>query len=110
MKEDSDQIPESKDECEEGEDGDSLIRGNVFKNPEILKMHLDILYKTVSFLDKNKINEGLPQYLENKKARLQEQEKNNLENKVPKQKRGPKARNPDEPAKDSTKFMTPNKS
>ena len=58
------------DECLlEEDEADSLIRGNVFKNPEILKMHLDILYKTVSFLDKNKINESLPQYLESKKAR-----------------------------------------
>ena len=48
---------------------DSLIRGNVFKNPEILKMHLDILYKTVPFLDKNKINDNLTQYIENKKIR-----------------------------------------
>lgn len=69
MKDESDQITETKEEGFDLEDGDSLIRGNVFKNPEILKMHLDILYKTVSFLDKNKINETLPQYLENKKAR-----------------------------------------
>lgn len=69
MKEESDQILESKEEGLDEDDGDSLIRGNVFKNPEILKMHLDILYKTVSFLDKDKINEGLPQYLESKKVR-----------------------------------------
>lgn len=84
MKDESEHIQESREDGDEGNDCDSLIRGNVFKNPEILKMHLDILYKTVSFLDKNKINEGLPQYLENKKVRLQEQEKNSLESKVPK--------------------------
>lgn len=66
---DVEEIQESKEEVAEEDEADSLIRGNVFKNPEILKMHLDILYKTVSFLDKIKINETLPQYLENKKAR-----------------------------------------
>ena len=30
-------------------------------------MHLDILYKTVNFIDKQKIIENLPKYLENKK-------------------------------------------
>ena len=39
----------------------------IFRSPEILKMHLDILYKTVPFLEKVKIIEGLPGYLENKK-------------------------------------------
>ena len=69
MKDETDQIQENREEGCEEDDGDSLIRGNVFRKPEILKMHLDILYKTVSFLDKNKIMETLPQYLENKKAR-----------------------------------------
>lgn len=39
----------------------------IFRSPEILKMHLDILYKTVLFLDKKKILEGLPAYREMKK-------------------------------------------
>lgn len=39
----------------------------IFRNPEILKMHLDILYKTVPFIDKNKILENLPKYIEQKR-------------------------------------------
>jgi hypothetical protein len=70
-------------------------------------MHLDILYKTVPFLDKNKINDNLTQYIENKKLRQQEQEKSNNDSKRDKQKRGPKARNGED--KDS-KYITPNKS
>lgn len=53
-------------------DQDEFIKGNVFKNSEILKMHLDILYKTIPFLDKAKINQKLPAYKESKRLKQQE--------------------------------------
>ena len=31
----------------------------ILKKPEILKMHLEILYKSVNFVNQSKINEGL---------------------------------------------------
>jgi len=43
------QKPENKD------DPDISNISYIFSKPEILKMHLDILYKTVNFLDVNKI-------------------------------------------------------
>jgi hypothetical protein len=39
-------------------------------------MHLDILYKTVPFLEKEKILNGLPEYIEQKKLTIEEQDSN----------------------------------
>ena len=47
----------------------------IFSKPEILRMHLDILYKTVNFLDVNKIKEGLEEYKEAKRIRLEAEQK-----------------------------------
>ena len=59
---------ESNSELNEGEkvEGPQNV-SYIFRSPEILKMHLDILYKTVLFLDKKKILDGLPAYKEMKK-------------------------------------------
>ena len=35
--------------------------------PEVIKMNLDILYKSVPFLSKDKINSGLESYKQSKK-------------------------------------------
>ena len=58
-------IPE-KIECKDDENSNISY---IFSKPEILKMHLDILYKTVNFLDRAKIMQGLPEYKESKRLR-----------------------------------------
>lgn len=39
------------DEDENEEEDEDQQKSYIISNPEILKMHLDILYKTVDFLD-----------------------------------------------------------
>ena len=47
------QIEEQKPEMKDDPDTSNI--SYIFSKPEILKMHLDILYKTVNFLDVSKI-------------------------------------------------------
>jgi hypothetical protein len=67
------QIEEQK--MENKDDPDMGNISYIFSKPEILKMHLDILYKTVNFLDANKIQEGLEEYKEAKRIRLEAEQK-----------------------------------
>lgn len=56
-----------EEEGENGEDesGESLLPA-FMKKPEVIKMHLDILYKSVLFLSEEKINAKIELYKEAK--------------------------------------------
>lgn len=43
-------------------------------NPQIIKMHLDIIYKSVSFLSEDKIDQLIKKYLENIEKNKREEE------------------------------------
>jgi len=59
----------------------------ILKKPEILRMHLEILYKSVSFVSQIKINEGLFEFKARKEKILLEQQIRNNEQKIKRKQR-----------------------
>ena len=58
------------------EDQDQEQLSYILKKPEILRMHLEILYKTVNLVSEEKIQQGLAAFKEKKeRLRLEEQQR-----------------------------------
>ena len=66
-------IEEKKEDDKSKEQTEMEQISYILKKPEILRMHLEILYKSVSFVSQIKINEGLFEFKARKEKILLEQ-------------------------------------
>ena len=79
---------EEKKEDEKSEEQTEMEQiSYILKKPEILRMHLEILYKSVSFVSQIKINEGLFEFKARKEKILLEQQIRNNEQKIKRKQR-----------------------
>ena len=64
-------------DCDEAiinEDGESSMLPSFMKKPEVIKMHLDILYKSIAFLSEEKIIAKIEMYRQAKEQKRREEE------------------------------------
>ena len=81
-------IEEKKDDDNKSEEQTEMEQiSYILKKPEILRMHLEILYKSVSFVSQIKINEGLFEFKARKEKILLEQQIRNNEQKIKRKQR-----------------------
>ena len=80
-------IEEKKDDEKSEEQTEMEQISYILKKPEILRMHLEILYKSVSFVSQIKINEGLFEFKARKEKILLEQQIRNNEQKIKRKQR-----------------------
>ena len=60
------ELPFEKTEGQEALSAEQISYMNFMKKPEVIKMHLDILYKSIMFVKKEKIDSMLEDYLKQK--------------------------------------------
>ena len=80
-------IEEKKEDDKSEEQTEMEQISYILKKPEILRMHLEILYKSVSFVSQIKINEGLFEFKARKEKILLEQQIRNNEQKIKRKQR-----------------------
>ena len=80
-------IEEKKEDDKSKEQTEMEQISYILKKPEILRMHLEILYKSVSFVSQIKINEGLFEFKARKEKILLEQQIRNNEQKIKRKQR-----------------------
>lgn len=80
-------IEEKKEDDQSEEQTEMEQISYILKKPEILRMHLEILYKSVSFVSQIKINEGLFEFKARKEKILLEQQIRNNEQKIKRKQR-----------------------
>mmetsp|Transcript_33570 Transcript_33570/g.51631 ORF Transcript_33570/g.51631 Transcript_33570/m.51631 type:complete len:146 (+) Transcript_33570:356-793(+) len=62
-------------ETGQAQDVDTMEEGMSFlNNPQVLRMHLDILYKSITFISKDRIAEKLDGYRQSKEEKKREEE------------------------------------